>query len=188
MRSRVTLEKRSRLLRYMEKFRRTIQSYIFKCGDLVLIRNSAIKDHLDRKMYERYLGPLVVVSRSSGGSYVLAELDGTIMDRKVAQFHVIPYYPRKKIKLPDNIHDFVDVSEKTLERLLDSNEPPGEEQHDYAFEGVRLKLNTDEQSATSEEDNGDNENNNVNKSIEEEDFDDKEERSRTMCLRSHEIK
>ena len=131
-----------------------------------MIRNSAIKDHLDRKMYERYLGPLVVVSRSSGGSYVLAELDGTIMDCKVAQFHFIPYYPRRKIKLPDNIHDFVDVSEKTLERLLDSNEPPDEEQHDYAFEGVRLKLNTDEQSATSEEEeNGDDENNDVNESI-----------------------
>ena len=53
-----------------------------------------------------------------------------------SQSGVIPYYPRKKIKLPDNIHDFVDVSEKTLERLLGSNEPPDEEQHDYAFEGV----------------------------------------------------
>ena len=139
-------------------------------------------------MYERYLGPLVVVSRSSGGSYVLAELDGTIMDCKVAQFRVIPYYPRKKIKLPDTIHDFVDVSEKTLERLLDSNEPPNEEQHDYAFKGVRLKLNTNEQSATLEEENGDNENNDVNKSIKEEDFDEKDNRSRTMHLRSHKMK
>ncbi len=136
MQSRVTMEKCSRLLKYMEKYKRTIRDYVFKRGDLVLIRNSAIKDHLDRKMYERYLGPLVVVSRSTGGSYILAELDGTIMDRKVAQFCVIPYYPRKKIKLPDNIHDFVDVSEKTLEILLDSSEPPDEDQHDYAFEGV----------------------------------------------------
>ena len=73
--------------------------------------------------------------------------------------------------------------------MLDSNEPPDEEQHDYAFEGVRLKLNTDEQSATSEEEeNGDDENNDVNESIEEEDFDEKEERSRTMRLRSREIK
>ncbi len=139
-------------------------------------------------MYERYLGPLVVVSRSTGGSYILAELDGTIMDRKVAQFRVIPYFPRKKIKLPDNIHDFVDVSEKTLERLLDSREPPDEDQHDYAFEGVRLKLNTDEQSATSDEENGDDENNEVNESIEDEDLDERQDRPRTMRLRSREVK
>ena len=74
------------MLKYMKKYKRVIHDFTFKRGDLVLIRNSAIKDHLDRKMYERYLGPLVVVSRSRGGSYILAELDGMIMDRKVAQF------------------------------------------------------------------------------------------------------
>ena len=68
------------------------------------------------------------------------------------------------------------------------DEPPNEEQHDYAFEGVRLKLNTNKQSATSEEDNSDDENNEVNESIKDEDFDEKEEQSQTMCLRSHEIK
>ncbi len=96
-------------------------------------------------MYERYLGPLVVVSRSQGGSYVLAELDGMIMGGKVAQFQVIPYLARRSIKLPENIHDFIDVSPATLENLLDSEEPVFEEDgEDYAFNGVKLKLTTKE--------------------------------------------
>jgi hypothetical protein len=40
----------------------TIRNFDFKAGTLVLIRNTAIKKALNRKMRPRYLGPLVVVS------------------------------------------------------------------------------------------------------------------------------
>ena len=184
MRSQVDMDKRSRMLKYMEKYKRVIHDFTFKWGDLVLIRNLAIKNHLDRKMYERYLSPLVVISRSQGGSYVLAELDRTIMDWKVAQFRVIPYFVRKNVKLPDNIHKFIDVSLASLENLLDSKEPLGKDDaEDYSFEGVELRLTAeDEEDSTPDIDN-DNTNKSNESEEEEHDINKGVDRSKTRHLR-----
>jgi hypothetical protein len=64
----------------------TIRDFDFKCGDLVLVRNTAIEKSLNRKMRARYLGPLVVVSRNKGGAYIISELNGSVFDRPVAAF------------------------------------------------------------------------------------------------------
>lgn len=79
----------------------TIVNYDFGPGDLVLMRNTAIEKSLNRKMRARYIGPLIVVSRNRGGAYILAELNGAVFDRPIAQFRVIPYKARKSIPLPD---------------------------------------------------------------------------------------
>ena len=52
-------------------------------------------------MRPRYIGPLVVVSRNRGGAYIVCELDGSVWDRPVAQFRVLPYKARRSIPLPD---------------------------------------------------------------------------------------
>jgi hypothetical protein len=104
----------------------------------VLVRNSAIKSSLDRKMYDRYLGPLVVVGRSRGGAYAIAELDGSVFDKKVAAFRVVPYFARKEIKLPDNLGDFIDISKEKLEELVDSEDPISEDK-DFSFSGIKLR-------------------------------------------------
>jgi hypothetical protein len=105
---------------------RTIHDFNFKRGDLVLIRNTAIEKALNRKMRPRYLGPLIVVSRNFGGAYIISELNGTVLHRPIAAFHVIPYFARESIPIPDN---FIDIDPTRLQELeqtadIDDDEHP----------------------------------------------------------------
>ena len=63
---------------FVAKFASTIHDHDFVKGSLVLVRNSQVEKELNRKTKARYLGPMVVVHRTAGGAYILAELDGTI--------------------------------------------------------------------------------------------------------------
>ncbi|OJT03926.1 hypothetical protein TRAPUB_5379 [Trametes pubescens] len=76
-----------------------IRDFNFKRGALVLMRNTAIEASLNRKMRPRYLGPYVVLSRNRGGAYLLCEVDGSVLDRPVAAFRLLPYLARRAIDL-----------------------------------------------------------------------------------------
>ena len=95
----------------------TIHDFNFARGDLVLMRNTQIEKSLNRKMRARYLGPLVTLSRNKGGAYILAELDGSVLDRPVAAFRVIPYLARTKI---DISLDDIDIDTARLRELEQS--------------------------------------------------------------------
>lgn len=97
-----------------------------KEGSLVLVRNTRIEKHLNRKQYARYIGPYEVVRRTQHGSYVLKELDGTIDRRGKAAFRLLPYIQRskplpgqktRKIAQPD-----VDFSDWELDELSDDED------------------------------------------------------------------
>lgn len=83
----------------------TIFDYDFTAGDLVLIWNTVIEKLLNLKMWLQYIGPLVVISQNRGGAYIIAEFNGTVFDRPVAQFHVIPYLAQKLLPLTFNVLD-----------------------------------------------------------------------------------
>ena len=97
----------------------TIHNFDFKRGDLVLICNTAIEKALNRKMRARYLGPLVVLARNKGGAYIICELNGSVFDRPVAMFRVIPYFARKSLLLPD-LDKFIDLSTERLRSMEES--------------------------------------------------------------------
>ena len=46
-----------------------------------------------------YLGLMVVLRRTTGGSYLLAELDGAISHLRYAAFWLLFYYPRTHITI-----------------------------------------------------------------------------------------
>ncbi|PCH37004.1 hypothetical protein WOLCODRAFT_29993, partial [Wolfiporia cocos MD-104 SS10] len=99
---------------FEDKHKNTIRDFDFKKGDLVLIRHMQIEKALNRKMRPRYLGPLIVISRNKGGAYIIAELDGAVLDRPIAAFRVIPYVARKRIPVPENL---LDISTERLREL-----------------------------------------------------------------------
>ncbi|OBZ72853.1 Transposon Tf2-9 polyprotein [Grifola frondosa] len=101
-------------VRFEREHKTTIRDFDFKHGDLVLMRHTQIEKSLNRKMRPRYLGPLVVLARNRGGAYILAELDGTVFDRPIAAFRVIPFFARKSIAVPQAL---LDIDEERLREM-----------------------------------------------------------------------
>jgi hypothetical protein len=102
-----------------------IKNYKFTTSDLVLVWNTAIKKSLDCKMRPQYLSPYIVISCNTGGAYILAELDGTILKNTISTFQVIPYHPRKAISLP-NIFNIIDITRTELWQRKQLNEEDDE--------------------------------------------------------------
>lgn len=140
MRARVDENKRRELRNFEKKYRNVIYDFDFKPGQLVQVRNTAIEKDLDRKMYPRYRGPLVVIRRTQGGSYIIAEMDGTVFKEKVGAFRVIPHKARyEPIDLPENIYDLIDMTKEQLERMATEDldeESKKSKGRDYIFDDI----------------------------------------------------
>lgn len=84
---------------FEKKFERRMVQSEYQPGSLVLLRNNSVEDSvsIERKVVNRYMGPYEVVRKTRGGSYALAEMDGTPLRSSVAAFRLIPYIKRKDL-------------------------------------------------------------------------------------------
>jgi hypothetical protein len=113
--------------RFEKNHSHTIHDFNFQHGNLVLIRNTQVEKALNHKMQPRYIGPLIVIACNFGGMYILCELDGSVLHRPIAAFHVIPYFARKSIPLPER---FMDIDYKHLDELKNTLNIDGENNDD----------------------------------------------------------
>jgi transposase InsO family protein len=79
---------------FEKRFHKKLRHSLYQSGDLILLRNTAVEKELNRKTKPRYLGPYQIDRQTKGGSYVLKELDGTILRQAVAAFRLCPYINR----------------------------------------------------------------------------------------------
>ena len=77
-----------------------IQDFDFEPGSLVIVRNSKFDKTLSDKTKPRYFGPMIVLRRTTGGAYILGELDGSISKLRFAAFRLLPYHPRDMKAVP----------------------------------------------------------------------------------------
>ncbi|EEB89140.1 hypothetical protein MPER_12800, partial [Moniliophthora perniciosa FA553] len=118
MMRKVSTEKLAELKRYEQKHQHVIKNYVFEPDALVQVRNTSIEKSLDKKMKPRYQGPYVIVRRMKGGSYIVAEMDGTVLKEKVAAFRVVPHKLRYgPVILPEDLLRALDVGAEELDDL-----------------------------------------------------------------------
>jgi len=143
MRTRVDKAKLKWIQTYEKDYRAVIKDFEFNLGDLVVVRNTAIESALDKKMKARYMGPMIVVKRNRGGSYIVADMNGAVWQHKVARFRVIPYFAREKIDLPEGIMSIIDADQETLDQICSQPEEDEPKGRDYLLEDMHM-LNSDE--------------------------------------------
>jgi hypothetical protein len=81
---------------------------------------------------------MIIVRRTKGGSYIVAELDGSVWQNKIGAFRVIPYFAREKIELPDDFESIIDEDNEILNEIENTGLEDSPDSRDYNFEGVNL--------------------------------------------------
>ncbi|KIO02719.1 hypothetical protein M404DRAFT_147444 [Pisolithus tinctorius Marx 270] len=101
-------------------FQHRIKDHNFAPSTLVLVRNSRIEKELNRKTKPWYTGPMVILHQTTGGLYLLAELDGSISKLRFAAFHLLPYHPQSQTCA--TVTRITGLDDEELDHLLEEAE------------------------------------------------------------------
>ncbi|KLO04806.1 hypothetical protein SCHPADRAFT_917886 [Schizopora paradoxa] len=108
---------------FEKRFAKTIKNKIYEPGALVMVRNSRIHMELNRKTKPKFLGPMVVLRRTKGGSYLLSDLNGAISKSRYAAFRLLPYFQRSNSSIP--ITRIVDLPDEDIDKAAEEIESLG---------------------------------------------------------------
>ncbi|KAJ7134184.1 hypothetical protein C8R44DRAFT_610418, partial [Mycena epipterygia] len=129
---------------YAEKYKHIIKNYEFKPGDIVIVRNTVDEESLSGRNRDCWWGPLMVVRRTRGGTYIMCKFNGVVWQKKIGKFRVIPYQQRQKLTIRLHIEELIDVSKETLDKMEDKPDTyiatlkfPGEEESEKFKNGQR---------------------------------------------------
>jgi transposase InsO family protein len=107
---------------FEKRFHKKLRRSLYQSGDLVLVRNTAVEKELNKKTKPRYLGPYEVDRRTRGGSYVLKEMDGTVIRQGVAAFRLYPYISRDSLAFQELVDsDLSDDSDSDTDSVISDN-------------------------------------------------------------------
>ena len=67
-------------------------------------------------MWPRYFGPMIVIFCNKGGTYIICDLDGTLVHTPIVAFRVVPYLAHTSIDIPD-LEQHINVSVEWLCKL-----------------------------------------------------------------------
>lgn len=111
---------------YKKIYKSSFRNFDFKSGALVLVCSSKYDKAVGSKMMPWYIGPMIVLRCTKGGSYQLAELDSAISKLCFAAFCLIPDWPRdwKEVQLTRMEDDAVPLHISELMDTDSKDEPP----------------------------------------------------------------
>jgi hypothetical protein len=127
IRERVVAARFKLICEFKRCFRANIKLHDFQPGAYVLVCSSKVEYELSKKTKPCYLGPMVVVRRTKGGSYMLAKLDGAISKLQFATFRIIPYYPRCDERV--SVTEMTGVDDESIDKM-EANETVEPEEDD----------------------------------------------------------
>ena len=79
-----------------------------------------------------YLGPMVVLCQTTGGSYLLAELDGAVSRLHYTAFRLIHYYSHLSSVI--RITELTDTDDKNLDKLAGEDVEESDEEDRDSYE------------------------------------------------------
>jgi transposase InsO family protein len=123
---------------FEKKYHKFIVTRHYEPGELVLMRNTRIEKNLDRKASPRYIGPFIVERRTTRGTYVLQELDGTFMASHIAAFRLAPYLARNQEALDKLANYNPQLTETLAEEMLEEHQQDKKAQEEDKSEEVQI--------------------------------------------------
>lgn len=97
---------------------------------------------------------MVVVTRNRGGAYILAEMNGAVLQSPAAAYRVVPYHQRKAIVFTPKVRAKLDLGAEVLEKLRQSLNT-GRVVEDYAFKNMPKTLTEDKDESERDSESGD---------------------------------